>query len=381
MAVGPFGRTAETPLSIDDDVTVEDVTVELDVSELAVELRRWLAAGTQMPSGAIAAWLDHESGRPAFEYPEISGYALTHFAGSPAQGDRHMFEFATGLRTAAWLMNLIDDGRLAAREGWDDHAVYNFDLAMIANGLMVFGLRLEQDRLVEHGLSLVSCLTQQLERYGHLPSIDQGTSPVSQRSAWSTEGFAHLVKVAQCMLMAAELGLDSARDAASAVVSKGLAGQQPDGRIVTHPADDVTMLHPHLYAVEGLWVYGMATGNDEALSRARLAVEWVDRQKLPNGGLPRFATTSDGRRGPEQCDVTAQFLRAAKLTGFKGDVSSTARRLCSVSVPIAGLGRAMPYQPGTPTVHRNVWASMFAAQGCEVLSCTSSPSLNWRYLV
>ena len=146
---------------------------------------------------------------------------------------------------------------------------------MMANGLMAFGLKLEEDRFVDYGLALVSRLIQQLEQYGDLPSIDHQTSPMSQRCAWSTHGSAHLVKVAQCMLTAADLGLDFARDAASTMVCAGLAGQQPDGRIMTDPDDEVTMLHPHLYAVEGLWVYGKATGNDDAVACARSAVEWA----------------------------------------------------------------------------------------------------------
>jgi hypothetical protein len=359
----------------------ETVDVELEVAELAKDLRLWLSVGTQASSGGIVSWSDHESGQPAFEYPEITGYSLTHFVGSPLQGEERFRELDAGRRAANWLIYLIDTERLAAREGWDGDAVYNFDLAMMANGLMAFGLKFDEDRFVDYGLFLARRLIEQLEQYGDLPSIDHQTLPLSQRCAWSTHGSAHLVKVAQCMLNAAELGLDLAREAASAVVDKGLAGQQPDGRITTDPDDEITMLHPHLYAVEGLWVYGEATGNEDALACARSAVAWAYQQRLSTGGFPRFAATSDGQLGPEQCDVTAQFLRAALLTGFEGDLYPTTLRLCSLSLPVPGMGRAMPYQPDAPQVHRNVWASMFAAQGCELFGWDRPQSLNWRHLV
>jgi hypothetical protein len=183
------------------------------------------------------------------------------------------------------------------------------------------------------------------------------------------------------MLTAVDLGLDFTRDAASAVVSQGLAGQQPDGRIVTRPEDEATMLHLHLYAVEGLCVYGMATGNDDALACARRALEWAHKQRFSNGGIPQFVITSDGTLGPEQCDVTAQFLRVAKLTGFESDLSPTTKCLYSLAFPVCGLGWAMPYQPGAAVVHRNVWASMFAASACEVSGWDHPQSLNWRHLV
>jgi hypothetical protein len=297
----------------------EDATVLLEVAELLRDLRLWLSVGTQSSSGAIVAWLDHETDAPAFDYPEITGYALTHFAGSPLDGDELRWELETARKAADWLTHLIDEEQLAARAGWDSHAIYNFDLAMMANGLMEIGLTLGEDRFVEYGLSLVSLLIQQLERYGHLPSIDQ-VSPASQRDTWSTQGFAHLIKTAQCMLTAADLGLGFAQDAATTVVAKGLQGQQVDGRILTHRDDEVTMLHPHLYAVEGLWAYGTATGNEEMLACARRAVGWAFQQRLPSGGFPRYVVTSDGTLGPEQCDVTAQLVRAALLTGFAGDV-------------------------------------------------------------
>jgi len=178
------------------------------------------------------------------------------------------------------------------------------------------------------------------------------------------------------------LGLEFAREGASMLVDRGIAAQQVDGRIVTHPDDEITMLHPHLYAVEGLWVYGRATGDNRALECARKAVQWVYAQRLPNGGFPRFASNCDGTRGPEQCDATAQFLRAAVLTGINGDLSSTVGRLCSVALSGIGLGRAIPYQPQAKALHLNVWASMFAAQACELLTSDDlRHALDWRLLV
>ena len=252
---------------------------------------------------------------------------------------------------------------------------------MIANGLMVFGLRIQEEEFVEYGLSLTLDLVEQVERYGHLPSIDPQRSPKSQRSAWSTRGVAHLVKATQCFLMAADLGMDRAGDAASSVVKAGLEVQRPDGRIVTHPDDDCTMLHPLLYAVEGLWVYGQATGHEEALVCARRAVGWTFEHRLQNGGFPRFVPTDTGMVGPEQCDATAQFLRAAIMTGFDGDLALTARRICSVALAVEGLGRSMPYQLKGVALHRNVWATMFAVQGCELAGWNHPYSFNWRHLV
>jgi hypothetical protein len=373
-----------TDVSIAPDLTAsvrDDITVELGPDELAIQLRRWLCSGAQAPSGGLIAWIDHDSGHPAFEYPEITGYALTHFVGSPLQGEDARSELDAATKAASWLTLLIDQDLLAAREGWDGHAVYNFDLAMIANGLLSLGVRVEQDRLVEYGLSLVSRLIAQVARYGYLPSIDPETSPPSRRAAWSTEGVAHLAKVAQCMLFAADVGLDFAREAASVVVAKGILAVQPDGRILTQPDSPVTMLHPHLYAAEGFWVYGTATSDHAILDRARRAVEWAYQHRLETGGFPRYTTPSDTTSTPEQSDVTAQFLRLALLTEFPADLTPIVKRLCAIALPVPGQGRAIPYHVGPHKVHRNAWASMFATQALEMFASLFPTSLNWRHLV
>jgi hypothetical protein len=46
-----------------------------------------------------------------------------------------------------------------------------------------------------------------------------------------------------------------------------------------------------------------------------------------------------------------------------------------------GLGRAMPYHVDGPALHRNVWASMFTVQACELSGWSRLESLDWRHLV
>lgn len=47
-------------------------------------LRGWLGSGPiDSPTGAYFAWIEEGTGRAAFEYPEITGYALTYLMGRP----------------------------------------------------------------------------------------------------------------------------------------------------------------------------------------------------------------------------------------------------------------------------------------------------------
>ncbi len=355
-----------------------DLRVLLDGRDIVDGLRRWAVFHAQSPDGGYVAWLDHDTGQPAFEYPEITGYALTYIAGLSDDAERRVSELRAGERSAEWLISRIEDDRLAPRADWGGQSVCNFDLAMMANGLMVFGLRVDREEIVAHGLGLTRRLLDQIDRHGHLRSVDPAANSRLGRSTWSTEGFAHLTKTAQCLLTADALGLAGAKEAAGVVVRKGLEGQRPDGRIVTHPDDRETMLHPHLYAVEGLWVYGVALDDAVVLDRARRAAEWAWGQALANGGLPRFVSTTDGSRGPEQFDVTAQAVRSVLLTNIDADVSPSVRRLCSVALPAGQGALAMPYDAQTGPQHRNVWSTMFAAQACGL---ADGDPLDWRYLV
>ena len=102
------------------------------VGPTAAGLRAWIASGvSQSESGAFVAWVDLATGRPSYDYPEITGYALTFLASQASLSDD---ECSVGHRAAAWLVDRVRRGNLAARDGWDDDAVYLFDLAMVEIG-------------------------------------------------------------------------------------------------------------------------------------------------------------------------------------------------------------------------------------------------------
>ena len=156
-------------------------------------LSRWISSGAcQSSSGAFAAWVELASGEKAYDYAEITGYALTHLAARPELSDD---EIAVGRRAGDWLVGRVQQRRLAARDGWDGDAVYHFDLGMISAGLQSFGRRYEEQRYVDTGLELVDLLDREL-------AADLGPvsayGPKSERTNWSTRGIVHLAKLAQC---------------------------------------------------------------------------------------------------------------------------------------------------------------------------------------
>jgi UDP-N-acetylglucosamine 2-epimerase (non-hydrolysing) len=329
-------------------------------------LARWISSGAcQSASGAFAAWVELASGEKAYDYAEITGYALTHLAVRAELTDG---EVDVGRRAAEWLTARVRQRRLAARDGWDGDAVYLFDLGMISAGLQSFGRRVDEQRYVDAGLELVELLESELA--GEISPVS-AHGPRSDRTNWSTRGIVHLAKLAQAFLLAGR------EEPARRLVDAARAVQGPDGHMPTDPESSVTMLHPHLYGAEGLWMWGSATGDQDAIDRARANVQWVWTHQLQTGGLPR----AFGRPEPiEQLDVTSQAVRMALLLGVRTPaVDRAIERLLELARERDGM-LAMPYQPGSPDVHLNTWVTMFASQALALAVPDAEP-LRWNELV
>jgi hypothetical protein len=347
------------------------------VAATAAGLRRWVpSGGCQKPTGAIAAWYDLDAGRRSYDYPEIGGYALTFLAGQAPLSKR---ESAAGHRCAEWLVARVRARNFAARDGWDNHAIYLFDLAMIASGLLSFGRHVQDSRFIAAGLELVGFLGDET---GSVSSI----SPISarghhsKRRTWSSRGRAHLAKIVQAFLFAND-NIDAERVHPELLIESVKSLQADDGRIQTDPDQTTTMLHPHLYAAEGLWMWGAACGEDDSLERARAAVQWVWSQQLESGGFPRSVT--DARRrdlSVEQSDVTAQAVRLALVLGLPSPgVDRAVVRMIELTHECEG-AIGIVYQPGSREVHLNTWATLFAAQALT-MAIPNSPVISWQQLV
>lgn len=352
----------------------EATTLALSAHDLASDIRAWLGSGVlQTDSGAVCAWRDGLTGELAFEYPEITGYALTWFAGR--RGDLTEAEADAGRSAADWITERLDRGDRLARAGWDNGAVYTFDLGMIAAGLISFGRRTGVELYEDRGRRTAAELAAFVLSDAGLESIAPDGAATSRPPEWSTAGIPHLVKCVQALLLAEE------REAAEALIATAAGQQQADGRFVTEPQDGRVMLHPHLYTVEGLWMYGLAGGIEDALTRARSATEWAWRHQLPSGGLPRHMAAGEALDpAPEQCDVTAQAIRAALMLGVRPKGLDLAVGRLVELARSADVGRALIYQPASGHEHLNAWVSMFGGQALDIYA-NGPESMSWGDLV
>jgi hypothetical protein len=263
-----------------------------------------------------------------------------------------------------------------AHAGYDNGAVYTFDLGMIAAGLMSFGRRLGERRFQEQGEALAGRLAAMFLEQEEPPAIDPSGPPSGREPTWSNVPRPHISKCVQAMLLAEQW------DAAERLIDHAAGFQHPAGYFMTQPREDLVMLHPHLYTVEAMWMWGTAREDHSALDRARAATEWAWRHRLPEGGLPRLVNLGGGEEpAPEQLDVTSQAVRAALLLdadveGLQGAVE----RLCEMAIDV-DQAAALPYQPRSPQTHLNTWVTMFGAQALQLAAQGENPSLQWHELV
>ena len=335
------------------------------------QLASWLTSGrAQSSGGAFCAWRDANTDALAFEYPEITGYALTWLTASRQTSERYQL---AGVKAAGWLAERLAEGDRSARGGWEAGAIYTFDLGMIAAGLISFGRMTGTARFEHVGLGIAHTLAQYIEEAGELPAIAPDGPQTERRGEWSTEGRVHLVKCVQSLLLSGN------RDAGRKLLAQAYADQRADGHFVTQPGDELVMLHPHLYTVEGLWMWGMATADDDALDRARRATSWVWEHQLPSGGFPRWV--SESNVGPEQLDATGQAIRAAVLLGLNPKGLASARdRLAACARPDGRHGCALVYRPSDIADHLNVWVTMFGEQALS-LTLGEAHHFAWQDLV
>jgi hypothetical protein len=327
----------------------------------------------QSPDGAFCAWREEKSGTLAFEYPEITGYALTWLAAQPELSDAGR---DAGMRAANWLLERLEANAISAHADWDGGAVYTFDLGMIAAGLISFGRRVGEQHFLEHGENVARHLASLFLESKSPPAIDPSGPPGGRDITWSNASHPHLSKCVQSLLLAEQW------DAARRLVDHAAGFQRPDGYYLTQSREDLVMLHPHFYTVEAMWIWGTAREDRAALEHARHATEWAWTHQLPGGGMPRLVNLGQSSEpGVEQLDVTSQAVRAALL--LDANVPGLARaveRLCAVAHE-AEEGAALPYQPGSPEIHLNAWVSMFGTQALQLAAEGEGCTLDWHELV
>ena len=324
-------------------------------------LRDWLVDGpAQLDSGpeagAVAGTIE-PSGAVHYVYGEITGYYL-HWLASGA------VEVADATRKAqsalAWIVRrYTGDGLPPTRihlinvvDDWRNRVQFCFDLAMLVGGLA----KAEARRLIDVPDALWLRFGTALEQFAHgthitaLPLGNQ--TPLPQR--WSTSNGPFLAKAASRILLAprAKLPPRVLQSAEETLEAVGVSATQAQ----------VEMLHPALYAIEGMICSKTISGEAAARCLARvLAFDPGDGQlpEAPGSAIRRSDVIAQALR-------LAVWLRAQRVNGAPSDrvIDSLANALVT-RVQTDG---SIAFRPDAEEPQVNSWCAMFAQQALDWFS-------------
>jgi hypothetical protein len=314
-------------------------------------LLSWLtSAELAAPDGHCLSWWN--PGHPGYPYPEISGLLLTLLSIEDVAADRRA-ELTNALVADASVGDEVARG--VARGA----RAYTFDTAMALRGLLLDGRR--SPAVHDLALRWTELLVRAAEEHDPAAGGAWGAAELTSATHWSESFGAHQAKVCGALVAAADrFGRPpELRAALETYVRAATDVQRDDGRFPAHPRTNVTYVHSHCYAVEGLLMAAAGGARvEDGVGRVLAAAGWLASAQRPDGGL---AAWHDGTRawGPVRADATAQALRIWTLADperFAGNRLAATRLLESLRVS----GRGLRYEPDSADV--NAWATIFGHQ-------------------
>lgn len=271
--------------------------------------------------GALYGWKNLNPVSFPFIYSEITGYAITAFSWIYSLTE-DLTALAAAKESTGWIIRNMRSHLLFARASSDHNGsndlsnmFYAFDNGMIMIGLLnLYKITKDSSLLNRAELMAKAIIKRFFDGSKLIPRLDNRYNVIDdtinkqEDVKWSTVSGAYHCKLSLGLLELSKFTNDSQYTKVSdslCIFAKKL--QKPSGRFITNPNSDLTYLHPHLYACEGLIHSGMVQSNNDHLSAGLRGIIWALEQleSTDGGGLPRH--TAKGT--PEQSDCTAQLLR------------------------------------------------------------------------
>jgi hypothetical protein len=279
--------------------------------------------------GAVYGWKNLTSQSYPFLYNEISGYAITSYVYIYSESSEAE-PLNAAKDSANWLLQnlrelpssssfLLPAGSREVdnfdQKGDLSKQVYAFDNGMVIIGLLnLYKITKDQNLLTSAENMAKSLIERFFDGSKLVAVLDNLYNPITNNKfgidgmKWSTVSGAYHSKLAMCLLELSRLtNSDIYAKVSDSLCKFALKFQQADGRFITNPyQENITYLHPHLYACEGLIYGGAKQGNESYVSAGIKGVIWASKQINPStGGLPG----NTAENSVEQSDCMAQLLR------------------------------------------------------------------------
>jgi len=268
--------------------------------------------------GALYGWKYLNPLSYPFVYSEVTGYAISCYSWICSELGKP--EALPAAREAAqWIIRKMNSEFLLVagyrrqnsfvEKGDLSNQIYLFDNGMAMIGLLNFYRLTGKKDLLQSASNMADSLIKHFFKGSAISTalLDKFYRPTElNESKWSTFPGAYHSKLSLGLLELSKLtGTTNYGRTANNICDFAMSLQKPDGRFETNPNSQITYLHPHLYACEGLIYSGVFQSNEKYLNSGLQGIVWAAKQLNDNGGLPR----DNSDQSVEQSDAMCQLLR------------------------------------------------------------------------
>lgn len=352
-------------------------------------------------NGGVHAWFNQETGKFSFLYSEITAYAVNAFL--------FLYQFTNDIRyleraksAANWLLRVAwrINGGVKTRLELDDestpyfsHRTFTFDNWIVAYALCNLYKVTGETVYLEKGNELGKFLMAQTTREDGLfyPIFDvEAQKPESPNDKWSRQSGSFHVKALFALIDLSDLTKNSLYlDCASKLAKAVLALQKDDGRFITQENNQTTLLHPHLYTLEGLFYLGYKRNQPECFKAVEKGLQWIFDSHQDRDSICCFF--QDGHFLPYvRVDTLAQTLRLGTiLIGMGRSLPNLRRRLEHLRTQLLSYqihsgphrGGFLYGQEENGLIHRhvNAWVSMFAMQALLIYDVLNKQENTYKF--
>jgi hypothetical protein len=364
---------------------------------------RWLLTSDIMikngeNSGALYGWKNLNPISFPFIYSEITGYAISAYSWIYSQLD-NLVALNAAKQSSRWIKRNMNSYLLHARPGGPgkepndlSNLFYAFDNGMVMIGLLnLYKVTRKPNLLVLAENMARNLIKRFFDGTKLIARLDNSYKPITANNnknktvKWSTLSGAYHCKLSIGLLELSRLtnnGLYS--KVSDSLCEYTIKLQRPNGSFITNPASDITYLHPHLYACEGLIHSGLKQSNKIHCEAGINGIKWaIEQTKLASGG---GLVRDSGEGSPEQSDCTAQLLRLMVICGpqlrkscsdynLEDVIEKLHSRLLDFYVPTGDDRGGMKYQLTLDSACS--WCTMFSMQALGLLNLKNSRKPTW----
>jgi len=273
--------------------------------------------------GGMHAWFDLDTKTFSFLYPEITGYAVNIFLFLYDLFPEEQYLFKAK-KAAQWLLETYQENPWVPNrvsnnqksDGYLNSHTFTFDNWIVVYGLArlyeVTGKEVYLNKALEIADFLICFLQKENGMFYPLFNAEK-MEPEETNDKWSRQSGSFHAKAIFALLKLHQITqggrfYESAERLTRAVLSL----QEPDGRFITHDVSRSTLLHPHLYTLEGLACFGFIREDVKSIEAIQKGVEWILKYQNENGSC--YCFFQEGKFRPYiRVDVLAQTLRMGSI--------------------------------------------------------------------